>query len=96
MAFTAHWEEVAERASVLADLQSQGFVRLLAQGELLNLGQSPREQLAEQLPRQGSVLVIVDRLRGGDARWHGPPRASKPPLPQVPTRFNCCWTAPTH
>ncbi len=67
VAFKAHWEEVAERASVLADLQSQGFVRLLAQGELLNLGQSPREQLAEQLPRQGSVLVIVDRLRGGDA-----------------------------
>ncbi len=65
--FQTHWEDVADRASVLADLQAQGFVRLLCDGRLLNLGQTEREQLAERLPRQGSVLVIVDRLRGGDS-----------------------------
>ncbi len=67
IAFAVIWDDIADRAGVLAELQSEGFVRLLADGRLLNLGQDERQQLALSLPEQGSVWVIVDRLRGGDA-----------------------------
>jgi excinuclease ABC subunit A len=67
VAFETHWEDIADRASVLAELQSRGFVRIVADGILLNLGQADREQLADKLPKQGKVVVIVDRLRGGDS-----------------------------
>jgi excinuclease ABC subunit A len=65
--FETHWDDVGERASVLAELQAAGFVRLVSGETLLNLGQDDREKLAERLPANGSVWVIVDRLRGGDA-----------------------------
>ncbi len=65
--FQCGWDDVTDRAGVLANLQSAGFVRLLSGEQLLNLGQDTRELLAEVLPVQGDVWVIVDRLRGGDA-----------------------------
>ncbi|MEZ6137853.1 MAG: excinuclease ABC subunit UvrA [Pirellulaceae bacterium] len=66
VAFEVHWDDVADRAAVLAEIQSQGFVRLISAGVQLNLGQADREQLIAKLPKQGRVLVVVDRLRGGD------------------------------
>lgn len=65
--FETRWDDVGERASVLAELQAAGFVRLVSGETLLNLGQDERDKLADRLPALGSVLVIVDRLRGGDA-----------------------------
>ncbi len=65
--FEASWEDVSDRAMVLAELQAAGFVRLLASGQLINLGQDAREALAELLPTAGTVWSIVDRLKGGDA-----------------------------
>ena len=65
--FAASWEDVSDRAMVLAELQSSGFVRLLSGGQVVNLGQDAREQLADLLPTAGSVWTIVDRLKGGDA-----------------------------
>ena len=65
--FRTHWEDVAERATILADLQASGFVRLASSGRMLNLGSQPREELAEALPSQGQIWVIVDRVKGGDA-----------------------------
>src|SRR5690606_9459306 len=58
--FEASWEDVSGRAMVLAELQSAGFVRLLVGGQVVNLGQDARDELAELLPAAGSVWTIVD------------------------------------
>lgn len=63
--FQTHWEDVAERATILADLQQQGLVRLISDSRLLNLGED-RQTLAEALPKNGQILVVVDRVRGGE------------------------------
>ncbi|MEZ6150283.1 MAG: excinuclease ABC subunit UvrA [Pirellulaceae bacterium] len=65
--FEVTWDDVSDRAMVLAELQSEGFVRLLSGGQLFNLGQDQRQDLAEALPKTGTAWVIVDRLKGGDA-----------------------------
>lgn len=65
--FAVEWDDPADRATVLSDLQAAGFVRLLSQDNLLNLGQDAREQLADTLPAKGEVIAIVDRVRGGDS-----------------------------
>lgn len=67
IAFRTHWEDVAERATILADLQASGFVRLASGGRMLHLAQHSREELAEALPSAGEIWVIVDRVRGGQA-----------------------------
>ena len=64
--FQIHWQDVAERAMVLAELQQQGMVRLIAREQVLNLGDE-RQTLVEALPKDGQALVVVDRLRGGEA-----------------------------
>lgn len=65
--FEVAWDDISDRAMVLAELQSEGFVRLLAGGQLFNLGQDQRQDLVEALPKAGAAWVIVDRLKGGDA-----------------------------
>ncbi|MCA9180063.1 MAG: hypothetical protein KDA51_01385, partial [Planctomycetales bacterium] len=65
--FEVTWDDVSDRAMVLAELQSEGFVRLLSGGQLFNLGQDQRQDLAEALPKAGTAWIIVDRLKGGDA-----------------------------
>ena len=64
--FETHWEDAVDRASVLADLQAMGFVRLVASGKTLSIGTTVREELADSLPVNGRVLVITDRIKGGD------------------------------
>ena len=64
--FETHWEDAVDRASVLADLQAMGFVRLVASGQTLNIGSTAREELGASLPVNGRVLVIADRIKGGD------------------------------
>jgi len=64
--FETHWDDAVDRASVLADLQAMGFVRLVASGKTLSIGTTVREELAESLPVSGRVLVIADRIKGGD------------------------------
>ncbi len=64
--FRTHWDDVAERATILADLQASGFVRLASAGRLLNLGSQDRDELALALPVKGQIWVIVDRVKGGD------------------------------
>ena len=66
IAFETHWEDAVDRASVLSDLQAMGFVRLVASGRTLSIGTTVREELSEALPVDGRVLVIVDRIKGGD------------------------------
>lgn len=67
MAFEAQWDGIAERASVLSDLQSSGFVRLVCNHKLLHLGEQERSSLADDLPPSGTVWAIVDRIKGGDS-----------------------------
>lgn len=64
--FRTHWEDVGERATILAELQASGFVRLASAGRTLHLGQQSREELIAALPSAGEVWVIVDRVRGGE------------------------------
>ncbi|MGN6545829.1 MAG: excinuclease ABC subunit UvrA, partial [Aureliella sp.] len=64
--FRTHWEDVGERATILADLQASGFLRLASGGRILHLAQQSREELSEALPAAGHVWVIVDRVRGGE------------------------------
>ncbi len=65
--FEVTWDDVSDRAMVLAELQADGFVRLLVAGQLFNLGQDQRQDLAEALPKAGAAWVVVDRLKGGDS-----------------------------
>ena len=67
LGFETGWEDPAERASILADLQNQGFVRLVASNQIVHLGRDSREDLADKIPAKGQVWVIVDRLKGGSA-----------------------------
>ncbi len=64
--FETHWDDAVDRASVLADLQAMGFVRLVANGKTLSIGTTVREELGASLPVCGRVLVIADRIKGGD------------------------------
>lgn len=64
--FRTHWEDVGERASVLAELQQGGLLRLIAGEQTVHLSEQ-RQALIDALPRTGAILVVVDRLRGGDA-----------------------------
>lgn len=66
IAFETHWQDAIDRASVLADLQAMGFVRLVSGGKTLSVGTTVREELADSLPVSGRVLVIADRIKGGD------------------------------
>lgn len=65
VAYAVQWQDVAERSSVLADLQQQGLLRLIVANQMINLADIPRNKLAKTLPRSGKVWVVVDRLRGG-------------------------------
>lgn len=66
LGFSVEWEDVTDRASILADLQNQGFVRIIGKQRILNLGQDDRQEWASELAAKGQAYVVVDRLRGGD------------------------------
>ena len=65
VAFEVRWKDVGERASVLAELQASGFIRLVCCGQTLNLTDD-RQVLAAQLSTSAASWVVVDRLSGGD------------------------------
>jgi excinuclease ABC subunit A len=67
LCYETHWEDALDRATVLADLQAFGFVRIIAGQRMLNLGTISREELANLLPVSGNILVVVDRVKGGDS-----------------------------
>jgi excinuclease ABC subunit A len=66
LVFQVHWEDIAERASVLSELQQKGLIRLIAGEQLVHLSDDHRSELAAVLPRSGSAWVVVDRFRGGE------------------------------
>ncbi|MFK7737405.1 MAG: excinuclease ABC subunit UvrA [Pirellulaceae bacterium] len=66
LGYDCNWEDIGERASVLAELQQLGFVRLVSGDSLLRITDDDRERLSELLPESGGATVIVDRLKGGD------------------------------
>lgn len=65
--FEVEWDDVGHRASVLAELQQSGFLRLITGDSQISLSGDSREELAKALPTEGNVLVVVDRLKGGDS-----------------------------
>ncbi|GIW96694.1 MAG: UvrABC system protein A [Pirellulaceae bacterium] len=64
LAFPIHWEDAGERASVLSDLQSDGFVRFVAGEHTVQLSDD-RDRLVRCFPEAGMAWCVVDRLRGG-------------------------------
>ena len=64
LCYETHWDDALDRATVLADLQAFGFVRLIAGGKTLNLGSMPRDEMAAALPLNGRILGVVDRVIG--------------------------------
>ncbi|MCR9292538.1 MAG: excinuclease ABC subunit UvrA [bacterium] len=67
LGFSVAWDDVADRAAVLAELQNQGYVRLVSNHTLFHLGTDDRQHLAQTMPDRGQAIAIVDRLRGGAA-----------------------------
>lgn len=66
IAFKVSWKDIEQRSITLAELQADGLVRLLSEDQEINLADHDRMPLAKQLPRSGSVHVVVDRVKGGD------------------------------
>ncbi|MEX0825011.1 MAG: excinuclease ABC subunit UvrA [Pirellulaceae bacterium] len=57
-----------EASEILLSLQQQGFVRLIVAGQMFHLSDSQRSELARAISEEGETgLVIVDRLKAGDA-----------------------------
>ncbi|MBX3422692.1 MAG: excinuclease ABC subunit UvrA [Pirellulaceae bacterium] len=65
LACSVSWQDADQRSQVLADLQQQGFVRLIAGQQIWHLSDDRRADLAKALPKSGGAWVVVDRLRGG-------------------------------
>ncbi len=63
--FLASWTDIEQRAVVLADLQADGLLRIIAGEQEINLADADRKALSKSLPRSGSVTVVVDRVKGG-------------------------------
>lgn len=58
------WDDVGQRAEVLAELQQQGLVRLIAGGRTIHLSNDSRSEMVDLLPSAGKAWVVVDRLSG--------------------------------
>nr|MCU0720452.1 excinuclease ABC subunit A [Pirellula sp.] len=70
--FPCSWANDETLASLLADLQSMGFVRLLVGDKTVNLGDADRSEMAKAFKQTKQATVIVDRLSWSgtiDDRW---------------------------
>lgn len=70
--FPCSWTDDETLASLLADLQSMGFVRLQVGEKTINLGDTDRSEMAKVFKQTKQATVIVDRLAWNgtiDDRW---------------------------
>lgn len=70
--FSCCWTDDESLVSLLADLQSMGFVRLLVGDNVVNLGDADRSEMAKAFKKTKTATVIVDRLSWSgsiDDRW---------------------------
>lgn len=70
--FSCSWTNDESLASLLADLQSMGFVRLIVGDTTVNLGDTDRSEMAKIFKQTKQATVIVDRLLWNgtiDERW---------------------------
>jgi excinuclease ABC subunit A len=70
--FSCSWTNDETLSSLLADLQSMGFVRLLVGDKTVNLGDTDRSEMARAFKKTKQASVIVDRLSWTgtiDDRW---------------------------
>ncbi|MCU0711734.1 MAG: excinuclease ABC subunit UvrA [Pirellula sp.] len=70
--FSCQWDDDETLSSLLADLQSMGFVRLLVGDRTVNLGDTDRSEMAKAFKQTKQATVIVDRLSWNgtiDERW---------------------------
>jgi excinuclease ABC subunit A len=70
--FPCSWTDDETLASLLADLQSMGFVRLQVGKKTINLGDTDRSEMAKVFKQTKQATVIVDRLAWNgtiDDRW---------------------------
>jgi len=66
--FELGWQNKSNLSELLFDLQSSGFIRLIASGKTIHLADDDRKELAGLLDESGQALVVVDRLKLGNAQ----------------------------
>ncbi len=63
--FEISWSTKSDLSEQLFDLQTDGFVRLVAREKTIHLADDDRQRLAEHFTDQGFAFVIVDRVKLG-------------------------------
>ena len=63
--FEIGWQTKNELSELLFDLQTSGFVRLIARGHFIHLADEERQKVASHFEASGVALVVVDRLKIG-------------------------------
>lgn len=64
--FEIGWQTKSGLSELLFDLQSTGFIRLIAAGNTIHLADDDRKQIANLLDDSGQAFVVVDRLKLGN------------------------------
>ncbi len=65
LCFAIGWQTKSELSSLLFDLQSSGFIRLICNGQNIHLSDDDRKQMVSQFEGQDHAFVVVDRLKIG-------------------------------
>ena len=65
LCFEITWRTKTALSERLFDLQTSGFIRIIANGKTVHLADDDRQAVAGQFDESGRALVVVDRLRLG-------------------------------
>ncbi len=65
LCFEIGWQTKNALSELLFDLQTSGFVRLIANGHVVHLADEDRQKVASHFEASGVALVVVDRLKIG-------------------------------
>ena len=63
LCFEIEWETNKQLSELLFDLQTSGFIRLIANGKTVHLADEDRQKVASHFEGIGQALVVVDRLK---------------------------------
>ncbi len=65
LCFEIGWQTKNELSELLFDLQTSGFVRVIANGHVIHLADEDRQKVASHFEASGVAFVVVDRLKIG-------------------------------
>ncbi len=63
--FEIQWQTKSELSEILFDLQTSGFIRLMANGQFIHLAEDDRTKTASDFGDASHAYVVVDRLNVG-------------------------------